>query len=178
MKLLRKLLLAIASAGVMAGSAIAQIDLGVLSPTVEQRTAFYGSGSGSFSDTFNFSIGAEHHGFVGIVDSFSAGNPVGATHVSNLTLTLFAGSNATGPIQGTVTSANGSLIDLSSLLAEGKYSATISGIADGTLGGGYQFSVSASPEPAEWMMLLAGLMLVTLIVRRRTSLIAPSATAG
>jgi hypothetical protein len=171
-----KLLLAMAFAVVMAGSAIAQTDLGALSPSVEQRTGFYGSGS--FSDVFNFSIGTEYHGFAGIVDSFSGGNAPGATHVSNLTLTLYAGSNATGPIQGSVTSANGSLIDLSGLLAQGSYSARISGLADGSLGGGYQFSVSANPEAAEWMMLLFGLVLVTFIVRRRSSLMAGSAIAG
>lgn len=176
MKLLMKLILAMASAVVMAGSAIAAVDLGTLSPTVEQRTGFYGSGS--FSDVFNFSIGAENHGFVGIADSFAGTNPAGTTHVSNLTLTLYAGSNATGTIQGSVTSANGSMIDLSGLLAQGSYSAKISGIADGTLGGGYQFAVSANPEAAEWMMLLLGLGLVTFIVRRRSSLIAGSASAG
>jgi len=170
---MKLIMFAMASVLAMAGPAMAQVDLGTLSPTVEQRTGFYSSGS--FSDVFNFSIGAENHGFVGIADSFSGGNPVGVTHVSNLTLTLYAGSNATGAIQGSVTSANGSLIDLSGLLAQGTYSARISGLADGALGGGYQFSVSANPEAAEWMMILFGLVLVGLIVRRRTSMLAGSA---
>jgi hypothetical protein len=170
MNLLKKLLLVIATTG-MIGSVQAQIDLGILSPTVQDQSGFLTSGS--FAEIFNFSIGAEHQGFLGSsIGLASDGTPTIGT-ISDLTLTLFAGSNATGPIQGSVTSANGSLIDLSGTLAQGDYSLRISGlIADGALGGGYKLSVSAAPEPAEWMMLLAGLVAVGFMARRKTSLVA------
>lgn len=170
MNLLKKLLLVIATTGMM-GSVQAQIDLGILSPTVQERTGFFTSGS--FADIFNFSIGAEHQGFLGSsVGLATDGTPTIGT-IGDLTLTLFAGSNATGPIQGSVTSANGSLIDLSGALVQGDYSARVSGlIADGALGGGYRLSVSAAPEPAGWMLLLAGLVVVAFIARRKTSLVA------
>jgi hypothetical protein len=170
MNLLRQLIAVVAAAAAM-GSVQAQSDLGTLSPSVEERTGF--ATSGSFADVFNFSIGAEHNGFLGSSLGLAAdGTPTVGT-LSNLTLTLFAGSDATGPIQGSVTSANGSLIDLSGALAQGSYSLLISGkLADVALGGGYQLSVSANPEPAGWMLMLAGLMIVVFIARRKTSLVA------
>ena len=168
----RLLVGAIACAG-MVGSVQAQApDLGTLSPTPVVQTGFFTSAS-SFADIFNFSIGADHHGFfASAVGLATNGTPTIGT-IDNLTLTLFAGSNATGPIEGSVTSANGSLIDMSGALVQGNYSVGISGLLhDATLGGGYRLAVSANPEPAEWMMLLAGLVVVAFMVRRRTSLVA------
>jgi hypothetical protein len=177
MKLLRNLLVVIAATGMM-GSVQAQTDLGILSPTVQERTGSFASGS--FADTFNFSIGAEHQGFLGSAVGLASNGTPTIGSISDLTFTLFAGSNATGPIQGSVTSANGSLIDLSGALVEGAYSVRVSGlIANGALGGGYGLAVSAAPEPAEWMMLLAGLMLVAFVARRKASLMAgPALMAG
>jgi MYXO-CTERM domain-containing protein len=162
-KLLRNLLVVIAATGMM-GSVQAQ--LGTLSPSVQTQTGLVGSGS--FADIYNFSIGAEHQGFLGSALGLAADGTPTLGSISNLTLTLFSGSNATGPIQGTVASSNGSLINLSGALVEGAYSLKVSGIANGTLGGAYQLSVSAAPEPAEWMMLLAGLVLVAFVARRKT----------
>ena len=170
MTLLKNLLVVIAAAGVME-SAQAQVpnpDLGILSPAAKTETGF--RTSGSFADIFNFSIGADHHGFLGTAVGLATDGTQKIGAISDLTLTLFAGSNATGPIQGSVTSTNGSLIDLASALVQGDYSARISGlIADSTLGGGYQFVASANPEPAEWTLLLAGLVVVGFIARRRAS---------
>jgi MYXO-CTERM domain-containing protein len=176
MKLLRNLLVVIAATGMMS-SVQAQTDvpdLGILSPSVQTQTGFVTSGS--FSDIFNFSIGAEHQGFLGSAIGLAPdGTPtIGA--ISNLTLELFTGSNATGPIQGSVASTNGSLINLSGTLAEGAYSLRLSGLANGALGGGYQLSVSAAPEPAAWMLLLAGLGLVAFVARRKASLMAGPAS--
>src|SRR6266850_4219245 len=174
MNLFKKLLwvVLIAATAVMA-SAQAQVpnpDLGILSPAAQTKTDFGTSGS-TFVDIFNFSIGADHHGFLGTAVGLAPdGTPTIGT-ISNLTLTLFAGSDATGATKGSVTSTNGSLIDLAGTLLAGNYSAKISGLVSGTLGGGYQFVVSANPEPAEWMLLLAGLMVVGFMARRRTSLL-------
>jgi MYXO-CTERM domain-containing protein len=173
MKLLRKLLVVIASAGVMLGFAPAGAqtenpDLGTISSTPIQQTEFFPSGS-SFADIFNFSIAADQHTFLGSAGSFTPeGTSAEATHVSNLTLSVF---DASGSEVGSVTSSNGTTINLSGVLTEGTYSLKISGVADGSLGGGYQFSVSAAPEPAGWAMLLAGLVVVTFMARRRASLV-------
>ena len=170
MTLLKKLLVVIAATGVME-SAQAQIpnpDLGILSPAAKTETGF--RTSGSFADIFNFSIGADYHGFLGTAVGLAKDGTEKIGAISNLTLTLFAGSDATGPIRGSVTSSDGSLINLSGALLQGNYSARISGlIADSTLGGGYQFVASANPEPAEWMLLLAGLVVVGFMARRRAS---------
>jgi hypothetical protein len=168
MKLLKSLLVVIAATAMM-GSVQAQTDvpnLGILSPTVQTQTGLVTSGS--FSDIFNFSIGAEHQGFLGSALGLASDGTPTIGSISDLTLALFTGSNATGPIHGSVASTNGSLINLSGALVEGAYSLRVSGLANGTLGGGYQLSVSATPEPAEWMMLLAGLVLVAFIARRKT----------
>lgn len=145
-------------------------DLGTLSPTVQEQTSFYSAGS--FSDIFNFSVGADQHTFVGSAANWTPeGYAADATHVSSLTLTLYSDVGGTGAVVGQVSSTNGAAIDLSGILAQGDYSVQISGLADGTLGGGYQLSVLAVPEPAEWMMLLAGLMVVTFVARRKTRLV-------
>jgi hypothetical protein len=172
MKLRKYLLVVIAATGIM-GSVQAQTDLGILDPTPKVRTGLFTAGQASFGDVFNFSIGADNHSFLGSAVGLAANGTPTLGAITNLTFDLFAGSNATGPIKGSVTSVDGSMISLAGALAEGAYSARISGlITNAALGGGYQLSVSANPEPATWMMLLAGLVLVAFIARRKTSLVA------
>ena len=172
MNLFRQLIAVVAAAAAM-GSVQAQVpNLGTLSPTPDVVTSTSIT-SGTFADIFNFSIGTDFHGFLGsTVGLDTSGTPTIGT-IDNLTLTLFAGSNATGPIQGSVASANGSLIDLSGALAQGDYSVKVAGLVhDATLGGAYRLAVSANPEPAGWILMLAGLMIVVFIARRKTSLVA------
>jgi hypothetical protein len=168
---LKDLLVVIAATGVM-GSVQAQVpDLGTLSPTVQERLGFFNSGS--FADVLNFSIGADYHGFLGTTVGLAKNGTATLGAIDNLTLTLFEGSGATGTNRGSVTSADGSLINLSGALLQGSYSLKVSGLVhDATLGGGYQLHVSANPEPAGWMLLLAGLMIVAFIARRKSSLVA------
>jgi hypothetical protein len=163
MKLLKILLVVVAATGIM-GSAQAQVNLGTLSPTIQTQTFFSATG-GSFADIYNFTIGA---GYQTLSTSAVSYQPTGTGIVSNLALTLYGGSNGTGPALATVSSSNGSLIDYSNLLATGLFSVKVSGLADTQLGGGYKFSIAATPEPAEWMMLLAGLVAVTFMARRKT----------
>lgn len=171
---LRQLLVLIA-ASAMIGSAHAQtagqtFDLGTLSSNTQLTTDFFAGTS--FADIFNFTIGGSGHTLVTSVVGVSPdGTPTVGT-VSGLTLELFAGSGATGSALDTRLSLDGSLIDLATVLAGGDYSARISGVADGGLGGGFQFAIAAMPEPAEWMMLLAGLLVVGFMTRRKTSLVA------
>lgn len=170
MKKLLKILVMIAATGVM-GSAQAQTvtDLGTLSSDTQVQTNFFAESS--FADIFNFTVGGTNHtvlaSAVGVAPD---GTPTVGT-LSNLTLELFAGSGATGSALATSSSLDGSLIDLGTVLAGGDYSARVTGLADGGVGGGFQFAIAAMPEPAEWMMLLAGLVVVGFMTRRKTSLV-------
>jgi len=76
MKLFKNLLVVIAATGVM-GSAQAQtpgniFNLGTLTPTVTATTDAFASGS--FLDTFNFTLDATHHIVTGTTDSTNVGN--------------------------------------------------------------------------------------------------------
>lgn len=173
MKLLEKLLLVIASASLMVSTPAVgnTYNMGTLSPTAQQQADFYATSS--FADIFNFTVGTEYQTVLASAVNYAPdGTGAGQTHVTDLTLTLYAGSDATGSVMGEVSSSNGSMIDLSQALVAGDYSARIAGVADGQLGGGYLVSVAAVPEPAGWMMLLCGLMVVAFIARRKTDFVA------
>ena len=171
MTLFKKLAVVVAAfAGWMGLAQAATYDAGTVSPSIYQQTDFYSESSFSFADVFNFTVGTEYGTVLTSAASYSPdGVSAEQTHVSNLTLQIYAGSDATGSLVGEWSSSDGSLIDQSGLLASGDYSVRISGIADGSLGGGYQFSLAATPEPAEWMMLLAGLAMLGFIAKRKTS---------
>ena len=163
MKVLKFLVVAAATA-VMGSAQALTPDLGILSPTIQTQSGFFASG-GSFADIYNFTIGA---GYQTLSTSAVSYSPTGTGIVSDLTLTLYGGSNGTGSALATVSSSNGSLIDYSNLLATGLFSVKVSGLANTQVGGGYNFSIAATPEPAEWMMMLAGLVAVTFMARRKT----------
>ena len=174
MNLLKKLLAVIASAGMMASAHATTYSMGTLSPTVQEHSAFYGSGSFSFMDIYNFSVSAEQGALLASAVSYTpSGISTAITHVTDLTIAIYGGADGTGSVLGTVSSSNGSLIDYSNVLATGTFSAKVSGLADGLVGGGYNFSIAAMvPEPSGWMMLLAGLVVVGFMARRKTDLLA------
>lgn len=149
MNLIKKLVVLIASMGAI-GSALAG---------ATQQTDFFAasgvSGAYSFADLFDFSIGAEQQTLLASAVSFTpSGMSVDATHVGDLTITIYGGAS-----------------DYSYRPASGSFSAEVSGLAGGQVGGGYQFSVAAVPEPSGWMMLLAGFAVVGFMARRKASLI-------
>ena len=164
------------SAVVVAAAAIGSVqaqttELGTLSPDTQVYTETDLLAGASFADIFNFTVGGTNHTILAsAVGTADDGTPTTGL-ISNLTLDLYAGSGATGSALQTHVSADGSLIDLATVLASGDYSARISGVANGEVGGGFQFSIAAVPEPAEWMMLLAGLAVVGFMARRKTRLV-------
>lgn len=181
MQKLKKLLVVIAAAGVMVSLQARAIDqtfnLGTLSPTVKERTDFYSASSVSlpysFADVFNFTVDANYRTVTGSTVKYApSGVDARLTNVTNLKFEMFSGSDALGTLLGTEWSLDGSRIDLRAALDPGDFSARISGRADGELGGGFQFSVAAVPEPAEWMLLLSGLVVVAFMARRKTSWVA------
>jgi len=161
MNLLTKLLVVvmIAATGAM-GSAQAQtpsvFDLGLLSPVaITTDASATVAAAGSFLDTFNFTVDATHHMVTGTTDW---------TNLGNLQLALYDSAGTVVPnawLNGTLSA---------DLTPGGSYYAQISGDVI-TSPGKLTFSVAANPEPAEWMMLLTGLVVVGFMARRKTSLV-------
>jgi hypothetical protein len=164
MNLTRNLLVAVAATGVIGSAqAAAPVYLGTLTPAVLLGTGTYATAT-TFTDIFNFTVGAKYQ----TVLASAIGTSAPLTSVSNLMLTIYSSDRS---VVGRVSSSNGSLIDLSGFLLAGSYSAEVSGLANGSLGGGYRFSVSATPEPAEWMLLMCGLMVAGFIARQKMNLV-------
>jgi hypothetical protein len=155
MKLHKNLLAVIAATGVM-GSAQAQntIPLGTLTPTVSVATGTFTSGS--FLDTVTFQLDATNHIVQGTTTS---------TSVNNLTFKLFADGVITPLATG---------LNLNQSLAAGSYHALIAGdVVTGAASGQFTFSVAAhNPEPAEWMLMLSGLVVAGFIARRKIGSVA------
>ena len=157
MKLLKNLLVVIAATTVM-GSAQAQtpgsiFDLGILSPTVKVQSDTFTSAS--FLDTVKFQLDTTNHIVTGTMDS---------TNVSNLTFQLFADGGITPLFTG---------LNLQLDLGPGSYHALIFGdLVTGAANGKFNFSVAAIPEPAEWMLLLCGLVVAGFMARRKIGVVA------
>src|SRR5467141_3598315 len=156
MKLLTNLLVAIAATGAM-GSAQAQtgsiFDLGTLTPTATVATDTSLVSTGSFLDRFNFTLDATHHMVTGTTDS---------TNLGSLQLGLYDS-------KGTLVSSG--LSFHTDLTPGASYYAQISGDVI-TSPGKLTFSVAANPEPAEWMLLMCGLVMAGFIARRKIGLVA------
>ena len=165
----------LAAAGPIGAHATDQtFNMGTLTPSVAQQTDFYGATNVtvpySFNDLFNFTVGADYRSVLASAVNYTPeGTSAEAAHSSNLTLTLYAGADGAGSVLGTASSSDGSMIDLAAALDPGLFSARVTGLADGQAGGGFLFSVAAVPEPAEWMMLVCGLLAIGFMARRRTS---------
>ena len=152
-KPLKNLLVVIAATGVI-GSAQAQtpgntFDLGTLSPTVQATTDTFASGS--FLDTFNFTVDSTNHIVAGTTDS---------SGVSNLKLELF-NSQGTSLFTG---------LNLNADLTPGNFFAQVSGnVVTGP--GTFTLSLAAhNPERAEWMLMLCGVVVAGFISRRKIGL--------
>jgi len=57
------------------------------------------------------------------------------------------------------------------LLGSGNYRVNIAGNTIGPAGGSYTFAVAAVPEPESYALILAGLGLVSLVMRARREII-------
>jgi MYXO-CTERM domain-containing protein len=160
MNLLKNVLVVIAATAAV-GSVQAQniFNLEPISPNIQTRSNIYGEGS--FADIFNFTVDATHNTLSASTFGLAGDGTRSSTSVTGLQFELFSGFNA----PGTAKLFTG--LDLNAeILTPGEFSAKISGIV-GPLRGGYEFSVAASPEPAEWMLLLAGLVGLGFVARRK-----------
>jgi hypothetical protein len=97
--------------------------------------------------------------------------PSGAVRYGIENFAIYAKNDAIGP-EITLLAPNSGLSQFtgSMLLAPGSYTYRITGDVTGDLGGKYSYNVTAVPvpEPETWAMLVAGLGLVGLQLRRRT----------
>ena len=154
MKLLKNALLVIAATGAM-GSVQAQtagniFDLGSLTPNGVTKTDTFLSGS--FLDTFNFTVDSTNR----LVTASTVGH-----NVTNLNLGLYDSA-------GTLLYTG---LNLQGHLTPGNFSAKISGDVVSSPGS-FTFSVAANPEPEEWLLMLSGLLLAGFIARRKIGLVA------
>ena len=122
----------------------------------------------SFIDNIQFTLGA--------LGTFgSSATPVnlaiGSLNVLELTFdsgAIYSGVIGTvGPALGFFANSSGVLSFTGSLTPGGTYFAKLSGTTSGFSGGGYAFAIAAIPEPGQWLMLLAGVALLGVMVRRR-----------
>ena len=123
----------------------------------------------SFLDNIQFTLGAL--GTIG-----GSGTPVnlsiGPLSILNLAFTggtVYSGTIASpGSAVGSfVAQPGGAYTFTGSLTPFATYFAQLSGTTSGTAGGSYAFAIAAIPEPGQWLMLLAGVALLGVMVRRR-----------
>ncbi len=153
--------------GIAAPSQAAIYNVGDLSgPDFYFNSATFSAGA-AISDTYLFTVSAVNS-FISILQQITLSPYLS---IANFELTL------SGPgLLATYTPTMGAPAFISTgtlMLSGGAYTASVSGTATGTTGGIYQIQMATAPipEPSEWMMMLAGLILVGFMVKRRSELL-------
>jgi hypothetical protein len=170
MKLLRRSLFVLAmAAGLLGAPAQAALgphttiyEVGPLSATPWQRTPTLVYES--FLDIFNFSVPVPLAGATSPVS-------LSLTPVAPFSLDLDGVSSqlyiydADNTLVDTATGSGGQ--SLNRMLGAGNYHLDVSGY--GPVGGGYLFSISMVPEPGQWTLLVAGMLMLGFLAWRRKS---------
>lgn len=96
-------------------------------------------------------------------------------NINNLQLGLYTGQNATGSLlDGPVASG---VTLTASLLTNTAYSLKVSGITSGNLGGSYSTAIAVVPEAEAWTMMLLGVGIMGVVLRRRKDLATTTAVS-
>jgi len=143
----------------VAPATAATYNIGTLSATPYLNFAVLPTGA--FLDIYNFNVSSPAEVGASAVSLDLLLQSLDLLHISNLTLSLYNGSN------DWLGNWGGSPLNLEATLAAGAYHVNVSGTADGISGGAYLFSIAAIPEPEQWMLLAAGFGLLGMMVRRR-----------
>lgn len=153
--------------GIAAPAQAAIYNVGDLSgPDFYFNTASFASGA-AIDDTYLFTVSAVNS-FISILQSITLSPYLS---VSNFMLTM-SGPGLLASFSPVLTSPD--FISTGNLmLSGGAYSAHVTGMSTGSAGGIYQIQMATAPipEPSEWMMMLAGLILVGFMVKRRSELL-------
>jgi hypothetical protein len=124
----------------------------------------------TFSDTFKFSL-AGPSSFIAALTTVTFMPVLG---ISNFLLELQAPGGLSLGMFSPTAIGGVSVIQTPSLALAGgiDYKAIVTGKVSGAFGGSYTVAMAAAPvpEPAEWTMLLAGLLVMGFIARRRKNL--------
>ena len=120
---------------------------------------------GSFTDNFYFEIGSPQRVSNTAVSLNLRFNPNANFNVSALRIAFYDLSNTFYGIANGIGEPQEAVLE-QTLLA-GNYYASISGIADGSAGGKYAYSISAIPEAEQWLLMLMGFAAVSFVTYRR-----------
>lgn len=173
MKAIRKFAASLAMAALagLASGAVqgATYEVGTLS-TTPWTSSTHGAGNvapGSFTDIYNFTVGDLATTAATEVELNLQYGSQNILHISNMQMQLFdAANHLLFSHGGSPISWTGTLDSLAS------YRIELSGLADGTAGGAYQFAIAAvsaapTPEPGTWLLMALGLGVVGYLARRR-----------
>ena len=122
----------------------------------------------SFADIANLPAGAEHRLLTG--DTFRPAPEMTLTELAGATEAMparQAGVHVAGSPAGSVLTLNGSGEDLPVGAGAQDYSASGQRVANPQGGTNFLFSTAEIPQPASWMMLLCGLVVVGFMARRK-----------
>ena len=159
--------------GVASGAANAQtMNLGTL--PILPALPLTGSVSdpvGAINDTLNFSFptGASFDS-AGMANFPVKLGSINLYDIAGLSATLYNGFNESGGVIGSLNTITPGVLQGSGSLTPGNYSFLVTGTASGSAGGLYVYTMAAAvPEVNTWAMMLTGLGLVALGIRRRQS---------
>ena len=176
MRLPKNLLVAVMAMGVL-GSARAETDAQVLNPyaPVPSDSGFYFAPGDptpySFADIVNLPRGAGPRLLTSGTDSRVPGGTLAElSNVSDATPMRSAGTNVAGSLVGAILTLNDDMDDLSAAVVPDKVARRSA--TDWHTGAGFLFSTAEIPEPADWMTLLCGLVVVAFIARRKSGSLA------
>ena len=178
MYLLKNLLVAVMAMGIL-GSARAETDVHVLNPyaPAPSDSGFYFAPGDPTPYSFADIVNLPHEAGPRLLTSGTYSRAPGGTlaalsNVSDATPMRSAGTNVAGSLVGAILTLNDDMDDLSAAVVPDKVAAPRSGTAGWHTGAGFLFSTAEIPEPADWMTLLCGLVVVAFIARRKSGSLA------
>ena len=171
----KKLLIAFSAMSVLGSVRAEEIVAQVANPAAPAPMGsgiYFESGvstSDTFADIVNLAAGAEQRLLTSDVSSRVPGWTLAErSHVADATSTGTAGANATATLVGAVATLNSAIDDVSAVVDPDDFSESRSGTAGWHSGAGFLFSIAEIPEPADWMTLLCGFVVVAFMARRKT----------